>query len=228
MTESSRSSIRLEWACLLFIVATPLVVSAGLTAWNMGEQAGQVVSSIAKIQRGIIGLATVLPPTVLLLYVLHLRGVSMEYLGLRVDRLKWTVLEGLLLFGLAMGLLYVMVLRSGGEGNAVSPSPMLEITGMLGMVLYAFANGFFEELFRAYIIRRTADAWGWPGWGLLLSVAVFLAYHLFYRGWHLGWLAGIAVVWGVYYLWRRDVGAMAISHIALDLTTFMMNDAASS
>ncbi len=210
----------MEWAAVLFVVAAPLIATAALAAYAAGDQAGRVVTSIPKIERAVIGLATALPPTVLLLYILHLRRVPLERLGLRIDRLPMTVIEGLALYGVAMGLLWLMIDR-----GPVAPSPLLEISGILGMVLYAFANGFFEELFRAYIIRRTADAWGSLLLGAALSVAIFLGYHIYYRGWHLGWLAAIAVLWAGYYLWRRDVGALAVSHIALDLTTFMINDA---
>jgi hypothetical protein len=252
----AQSGILGEWCAVLFIVATPLIVAALLLLWIMGDAAATAITGTDHAMRAVQGLATVLPPLTAMLYILHLRRVPFPHVGLGGAPCWRSLLEGLVLFALAVGLLWFFVLRHQGDAlwNALcgdgdplipitppapspisvdpQPSPIIVIIGIVGMILFAFANGVFEEVFRGYVMARTGDAC-WPAAsprlrlipGAVLSVALFVAYHAYHPEQHRYWLAAIAVLFALHFLWRRDTIALIVAHVGLDLLTFFLNDA---
>jgi membrane protease YdiL (CAAX protease family) len=84
--------------------------------------------------------------------------------------------------------------------------------GVAVLAVGLLANSLMEELLRAYVIRRTFDAWGSLGWAMVLSVAAFVAYHVHYANLGLVPLGIHGVLLAAYFTARANVAAMTIAH----------------
>jgi membrane protease YdiL (CAAX protease family) len=83
-----------------------------------------------------------------------------------------------------------------------------------------------ESLFRGYAIERLASLAGSYGWAGMISLAVFVVVHLPF------WGPGIifnalfgGLISTLLYIWRRDLAACIIAHIAVDAIALIVGPA---
>jgi uncharacterized protein len=161
--------------------------------------------------------------TVLVVFALTrcLEGIPLRRLGFA--RVGWSSIA----IGLVLALFFVMVfgpfaywavakLNMGSFDNGLSILAILPTWYLvLTIVIVAAAE---ELLYRAYAIERLAAITGSYGIAGALSVSAFATAHVPLWGWGpaLTMLVSGAVA-ALVYVWRRDVVALIIGHIATDL-----------
>lgn len=91
-------------------------------------------------------------------------------------------------------------------------------------VLMALRASVFEELlFRAYIIEKVRQLTGSTVLAITLSVATFTTAH--FAGWglvHLIPVFGVATVFALLYVWRRDLPSNMLAHFLTDGAGFLL------
>ncbi len=152
---------------------------------------------------------------VLLVIVRCGEGLPLSSVGLGTARWMKSILWGLLIAAICLGVAGVLIALTGyngGEaGKAFGKLPLWLIT------LIVIRAGAVEEVcYRGYAIERL-QALGLPGWlSAAIPLAIFAVGH-----WTGGWaniIIALALggVLAAFYLWRRDLAANMIGHFLVD------------
>ena len=154
-------------------------------------------------------------------YIIYLR-MGWRHVGMRLDRWRSGLMEGIALGGLIIG---VDILWALGTGEPVTAPVRAHVMWNVALtVLAAFwivamvASCTAEEVLRAYVVRRGEDlGWGTP-FAAFLSIFLFFSYHTFYIQ---SVLFIVTLTGGVlltaYYVFRRNLIGLIVAHLAANL-----------
>jgi membrane protease YdiL (CAAX protease family) len=156
-----------------------------------------------------------------LVWFLHVRGWTLEKVGLRISW-RSTGMGWLLLIGtyvVAMGALYVAGLVAPSQfraGQALYPVPDPHVSMQL-VFLTSTVNGIFEELFVAgYVItalRETRGVWT----AINVSTVLRLLYHLYQGPLGIVIIVPMGVLYGFTYARMRQLWPLIFAHVLIDL-----------
>jgi len=161
----------------------------------------------------------------LLCYVKIVERRPISSVGLAWPR--WTSLG----FGLAgaavmivgMAFIYLVVFPAIGTPQNESGMEGVKALPLWFRVLLIFRAAIFEELFfRGFMIERLTEITRLRWLAAVISVVAFTWAHLGYWGWAHLIVAGFGgIVLTVLFLWRRDLSANMIGHLATDAVGFL-------
>jgi membrane protease YdiL (CAAX protease family) len=207
------TSPALQWTNLAVALAGPLVVAV------LGTQCTRMPGPASHA----IGLAAiVLIVTGVYAFAVYGEGYSLRRLGFA--RLSWRITP---LLGIVLAAFYILVFgplafQALAKFNAGDFAKGLEVTRQLPtayLVLTILLVAPAEELlYRAYAIERISDLTGSYVLAATISIVAFALAHVPMWGW--GPALTTAVSGGIatlFYIWRPDVVALIIAHIATDL-----------
>jgi membrane protease YdiL (CAAX protease family) len=148
------------------------------------------------------------------LYLIYRSGEPWRYFGLTRPRLS-DLLLGFALLVVAEALWVFCISRIPTDGAAhadLLPRPRLPGDYLLMVLMYAVV-GFAEELVcRAYLITRFEQLLRSRVWAVLLTAALFAAYHAYQGGVGVSYTAAFGVAYGVAFLAMRRIWPLAIGH----------------
>ncbi len=207
------TSPTLQWTNVTIALAGPLVVAVlGMQFTGMPGPATHAIG-LAAIILIVIGVYT---------FAVCGEGYSLRHLGFA--RLSWqaTPLLGIVLAAFYMFVFGPLAFQALAKFNAGDFGKGLEITRQLPtpyLVLTVLLVAPAEELlYRAYAIERISDLIGSYALAATISIVAFTLAHVPMWGW--GPALTTAVSGGIAtlcYIWRPDVVALIIAHVATDL-----------
>ncbi|HET9864749.1 MAG TPA: CPBP family intramembrane glutamic endopeptidase [Steroidobacteraceae bacterium] len=156
-----------------------------------------------------------------LLWFLHLRGWTLEKVGLRITwkstGMGWLLMVGTYL--VAMGAVFVaglIVPTQIHAGQALYPVPDPNVSMQL-VFLASTVNGIFEELFVAgYVVtalREVRGAWT----AINVSTVLRLLYHLYQGPIGIAIIVPMGVLYGFTYARTRALWPLIFAHVLIDI-----------
>lgn len=210
---------------ILVAVAGLLVLPFFFAWWDVGP-AG-VMQRADYVVTLMVADATV---TLLLIALMQkARGQSWSVLGWDFSNVRSRVLTGVFAVPFLFGTVFLVRLffEYFLPQYASETNPLLELIDSevaLGLFLFSsiYVGGFKEEVQRAFVLERFRKYLGGPWLGLVLW-SLFFGYGHAVQGVDNAVGAGLlGVLFGILYLWRRNLVAPIVAHALYDITTLVL------
>lgn len=228
---TDRQACRIEWLVVVGALIVPLIVSAVVSRAMYGAAAPAEPYYQHPLPSSIYYLIGLIPPLVIVLYIAHLRGVSLRSLGFRIiprtSDVGWGVLMCIALYAIDLGVYRILgepawtVLAEEYIAEWRDSGATRLGTWWLGIALTLASMivvGAVEETLRVYVIVRTDAAWGGGiAFGAWASFFLFVMYHVYYGPTDLLCIAITGAMFTVYFLKRREAWGLVIAHALLDI-----------
>ena len=165
-----------------------------------------------------------------LLYIILKSGEAWASFGIKPFSYLLDPLLGLTVFLIAwaapqLGAVFLKLLLSlGGQDaeSAVSYSIPMSAGGYMVLLIAMVANALMEELFvRAYLITRLRQLGMSVAPVVLISSALWAAYHMYLGSYFMGETFIIGLIFGVFFVMSRRLWPLVIAHTLLNLLVYV-------
>ena len=202
----------MNWRFLIFFI---LVTGAAI-----GIELGDLNFAVTEIAWWLVAFLVIA-------YVLFIEGRDLHSIGLKAVSFEtfWVAGLGLVLATILVGI-SVSLAQFGGLEFSDSQSALAETATVSPWLLALFllrAAGVEELLFRGFLISRGIEMKIRPMLMVLISTAVFVAPHaIFWPGPHLLLVTSAGLVFGLIFIWKKDLSACILAHIGFNMIGIAM------
>ena len=218
-----RRTLAEETLVVLSLSLLASAVFAILTLFEFPVEGARVasVSQSTMLARQVLGSVFGLAPVWLVVYLVRRSGEGIHALGLRTDRVRDDVLQGIALFavvGLAGIGVYLAAVELGVNRFVVPVPPLGHWWTVPVLVLNAVEAALLEELVVvAYLVTRLRQLGLTESASVGASALLRGTYHL-YQGWG-GFLGNLAMgaLFGTVFSRTRRVWPIVVAHLLLDV-----------